>query len=56
MSRGSIRAVATIANSEVNIEIAPNEMSFRIWNSCWKENCAMKIELPISNSPNTSST
>ena len=56
MSRGSIRAVATIANSEVNIEIAPNETSFRIWNSCWKENCAIKIELPISSSPNTSST
>ena len=56
MSRGSIRDVATIARSEVNIEIAPNETSFRIWNSCWKENCAMKIELPINSSPNTSST
>ena len=56
MSRGTIRAVATIANSEVNIEIAPNETSFRIWNSCWNENYAIKTELPINSRPNTSST
>ena len=48
MSFGRKFAVARMAMRELKTDIAPREMSLSIWNCSWKENFAMKAELPMT--------